>query len=101
MFRTLCFTIALAALAASALAQAGQAARAYQFPEVQAAWDEAGEDGVKDWMRAMLKRNKKAGRRIASTGGKPKCGSCHESLKTYSLSSNAVDDLRAFLEAEH
>jgi hypothetical protein len=69
----------------------------FAFPEVQAAWEVGGEDGVKDWMRALVKRSKKAGRKIPSTGKKPKCGSCHESLKTYEQSPNAEEDLRGLL----
>ena len=74
-------------------------ARSFHFPEVQEAWEQDGEDGVKDWMRAMLDRSKKAKLRIPSTGKKPKCGSCHDNLKQYPLRPNAVEDLRGLLEA--
>lgn len=82
------------------LADESDSLRSFVLPEVQSVWIEAGEDGVKDWMRAMLERSKQAGRKIPSTGKKPKCGSCHESLKTYSLSPNAVEDLRGLLSPD-
>lgn len=103
MARALHVTIAslsLCAFATAAIADEIPDVRSFEFSEVQAAWDGEGDDGVKDWMRAMLKRNKRAGRRIASSGKKPKCGSCHESLKSYELSPNAVEDLRALMAAE-
>ena len=74
--------------------------RDFVFPEVQRAWDEGGEKQVKEWMRAMVKRTKKAGGRIPSTGKKPKCGSCHDDLKQYPLSPNAMEDLRILLQSE-
>lgn len=99
-----CAVISLPVICSLVLATASDAdaptARSFHFPEVQRAWDEGGEDRVKDWMRAMVKRTKKAGRRIPSTGKKPKCGSCHENLKQYPLSPNALEDLRILLESE-
>jgi hypothetical protein len=88
----------LLASAAAAGAEDAPAARSFGIPEVQQAWDEDQEDGVKDWMRAMLKRSKKAKLRIPSTGKKPKCGSCHDNLKRYPLAPNAMPDLLGLLE---
>ena len=98
--RLLIFAASVGLMASAAPAAEPGSARSFVFAEVQAVFDASGEEGVKDWMRAMVKRSKKAGRKIPSTGKKPKCGSCHESLKSYSLSPGAVEDLRGLLSPD-
>ena len=95
--------LALAAITGTAVgASDGEdpASRRFTFAAVQRAWDEGGEERVKEWMRALVKRTKKAGGRIPSTGKKPRCGSCHEDLKQYPQSPNASEDLRILLDRE-
>jgi cytochrome c len=65
-------------------------AETFQFDEVRAACDAGGARAAKKLMNQIVKRAKEAGNRL-------KCSSCHDNTKTYTLSDNAVDDLRALL----
>lgn len=62
----------------------------YEIAQVQAACSAGGQDAVKTLMKAAVDKGKAAGKEI-------KCASCHSSLKDFTLTPNAVADLRPLL----
>lgn len=62
----------------------------YEIAQVQAACTAGGQDAVKKLMKAAVDKGKAAGKEI-------KCASCHSSLKDFTLTPNAVADLKPLL----
>jgi len=80
-------------LAAYSAAQASDdpcTAKSFEFDEVEAACASGGRKETKKLMKSAVAKAK-------ADGKKMNCKSCHEDLKTFSLTSNAVDDLRKWL----
>ncbi len=66
-------------------------ATSFEFDEVKAACDEGGVKQAQKLMKEYVKKAKAAGDKL-------KCSSCHVNTKTYELTDNAVEDLRALLQ---
>ena len=63
-------------------------ATSFKFASVRNACNQGGVKQAKSLMKGMVKRAKDDGKEM-------KCSSCHDDTKTYTLKSNAVDDMRA------
>lgn len=82
----------LAALSPS-VARAGDDActtKKFHYKKVEEACKSGGRKAAKEVMKAAVKKAKAAGEKI-------KCKDCHESMKTYELKDNAVDDLKPWI----
>lgn len=84
------FCVGLAVSSASADGPKPCLKTTYAVAQVKAACDSGGQDAVKKLMKAAVDKAKAAG---ADT----KCVSCHENLKDFALTANAVADLRPLL----
>jgi hypothetical protein len=60
------------------------------LPQVKAACDKGGQDEAKKMMKGIVDKSKAAGKEI-------KCNSCHENLKDYKQTANAMADLKKLL----
>jgi hypothetical protein len=62
----------------------------FNFPAVEKACKEGGRKAAKKLMNEVKKKAKAAGKEF-------KCKGCHEDLKSYKLTDNAVKDLKPFM----
>lgn len=66
-------------------------ATSFEFSEVESACSQGGVKAAKDLMKGYVKRAREQGKKL-------KCSSCHDDTQAFTLSDNAVADLRAVLE---
>ncbi len=66
-------------------------AKKFETKQVEAACKKDGRTGAKALMKDVVKAQKAAGNDI-------NCKTCHESLKTFDLKTNAVPDLKKYLK---
>ena len=62
----------------------------FEFKKVEKACKEGGQTAVKKLMKGIVKKMKADGKEV-------KCKSCHNSLKEFDLTDNAVKDLKPYI----